>query len=159
MLCQLALSALTFSASAYASSSSNADTYISTEGPLARAGMLANIGPDGSKSSGASPGVVVASPSTTNPNYVYTWVRDSSLVFKTMIDQFTTGQDDSFEDLINDFITAEAALQQVTNPSGCVPCLFPRSDCIESYAETSRLVDSASQSSTSMKLHSKVPGK
>ncbi|KAF7980587.1 hypothetical protein HWV62_37342 [Athelia sp. TMB] len=118
MLGQLALSALVFSASTYASRSSSADTYISTEGPLARAGMLANIGPDGSKSSGASPGVVVASPSTTNPDYVYTWVRDSSLVFKTMIDQFTTGQDDSFGDLIDDFVSAEAALQQVANPSG-----------------------------------------
>jgi len=43
------------------------DSYIQSETPIAKAGVLANIGPDGSKSSGASPGVVIASPSTTNP--------------------------------------------------------------------------------------------
>jgi glucoamylase len=32
-------------------------------------------------------GVVIASPSASNPNYLYTWVRDSSLVFKSLIDQ------------------------------------------------------------------------
>ena len=33
------------------------------------------------------PGVVVAGSSTANPNYFYTWVRDSSLVFKFLINQ------------------------------------------------------------------------
>lgn len=35
----------------------------------------------------SKPGVVIASPSTTDPNYLYSWVRDSSLVFKSLIDQ------------------------------------------------------------------------
>jgi hypothetical protein len=34
------------------------DTYISTEGPIAKAGLLANIGPSGSKADGALAGVV-----------------------------------------------------------------------------------------------------
>jgi hypothetical protein len=33
--------------------SSLVDSYVSTELPIAKAGLLANIGPDGSKSSGA----------------------------------------------------------------------------------------------------------
>ena len=33
-------------------------------------------------------GVVIASPSATSPNYLYTWVRDSSLVLKFLIDQY-----------------------------------------------------------------------
>jgi hypothetical protein len=33
----------------------------------------ANIGPSGSKASGAKAGIVIASPSTVNPNYLYTW--------------------------------------------------------------------------------------
>jgi len=33
-------------------------------------------------------GLVIASPSTTNPNYLFTWTRDSALVFKTVIDQY-----------------------------------------------------------------------
>ncbi len=32
-------------------------------------------------------GLVIASPSTTNPDYLFTWTRDSALVFKTIIDQ------------------------------------------------------------------------
>ena len=63
---------------------------------------------------------MIASPSTSNPNYLYTWVRDSSLVFKVLIDQYTSGVDTSLRGLIDQFITAEATLQQVTNPSGTV---------------------------------------
>ena len=88
--------------------SSKADSYVMKEWPIAKAGLLANIGPSGSKSSGAKvralsshvncyhhpnylwrhkAGLVVASPSTVNPNYLFTWTRDSALVFKTIIDQ------------------------------------------------------------------------
>ncbi|KAJ8593011.1 glycoside hydrolase family 15 protein [Rhizopogon salebrosus TDB-379] len=100
--------------------SSSVDSYINTESPIAKAGVLANIGANGVKSSGAYPGVVIASPSTTNPNYLYTWVRDSSLVFKTLVDQYTSGQDASLHSLIDDFVSAEANIQQVTNPSGTI---------------------------------------
>jgi glucoamylase len=62
--------------------------------------------------------VVVASPSTVNPNYYYSWRRDSALVFKTLIDQYTSGQDDTLGPLIDDYIAAEAKYQQVPNPSG-----------------------------------------
>ncbi|KAJ7758125.1 glycoside hydrolase family 15 protein [Mycena maculata] len=95
-------------------------SYIATESPIAKAGLLANIGADGSKSSGALSGVVIASPNTVNPDYLYSWVRDSSLVFKLIIDQFTTGADTTLLGLIQDFITAESTLQQVSNPSGTV---------------------------------------
>ena len=63
---------------------------------------------------------MIASPSSTNPNYLYTWVRDSSLAFKVLVDQFTTGEDTSLRAQIDNFFTAEAALQQVSNPSGIV---------------------------------------
>ncbi|KAJ7451688.1 glucoamylase [Mycena latifolia] len=96
------------------------DTYVATESPIAKAGMLANIGPSGSKSEGAKAGVVIASPSTTNPDYLFTWTRDSSLVFKAIIDQFTSGADTTLLGQIQNFVTAESILQQVSNPSGTV---------------------------------------
>ncbi|KAI0304306.1 glucoamylase [Multifurca ochricompacta] len=102
------------------SQSTTADAYFGTESTIAKAGLLANIGPSGAKSSGAKSGIVIASPSTTNPNYLFTWVRDSSLVFKVIIDQFTLGQDPSLRGQIDNFFTAEAALQQVSNPSGTI---------------------------------------
>ncbi|KAJ7130879.1 glucoamylase [Mycena filopes] len=85
---------------------SSVDSYVAAESPIAKAGMLANIGPSGSKSLGAK--------------YVFTWVRDSSLVFKVITDQFTTGQDTTLLGQIQNFITAESNLQQVTNPSGTI---------------------------------------
>ncbi|KAN0087496.1 carbohydrate-binding module family 20 protein [Tylopilus felleus] len=99
---------------------STVEAYIATESPIAKAGVLANIGPSGSLSSDAYPGVVIASPSTENPNYLYSWVRDASLVFKTLIDQYTLGQDTSLRPIIDLFVQAEANIQQVTNPSGTV---------------------------------------
>lgn len=97
-----------------------ADTYAAKELPIAQAGLLANIGPDGAKSSGAYPGVVIASPSTSNPDYLYTWTRDSSLVFKALVDQLIAGGGPagSMSSLIDMFVTAEASIQQVPNPSG-----------------------------------------
>lgn len=96
------------------------DSYVGSEGPIAKAGVLANIGPNGSKASGAAAGVVVASPSKSDPDYWYTWTRDSSLVFKSLIDQYTTGIDStsSLRSLIDSFVIAEANIQQVSNPSG-----------------------------------------
>ncbi|KAN0127410.1 glucoamylase [Lactarius tabidus] len=104
----------------HVSDSPSADKYFSNELPIAKAGLLANIGPNGAKSSGAESGIVIASPNTVNPNYLYSWVRDSCLVFKVITDQYTLGQDNSLRDLIDRFFTAEAALQQVSNPSGLV---------------------------------------
>ncbi|KZT09226.1 carbohydrate-binding module family 20 protein [Laetiporus sulphureus 93-53] len=97
-------------------------SYITTESPIAEAGVLANIGASGSLSDGAYSGIVIASPSTVNPDYLYTWVRDSSLTFKVLIDQYTSGENssDSLRTLIDEFVTAESILQQTSNPSGTV---------------------------------------
>jgi glucoamylase len=64
-----------------------ADAYLAAQSPIAKANQLANNGPSGSKSQGAKAGIVIASPSTSNPNYLFTWIRDASLVFQTLIDQ------------------------------------------------------------------------
>lgn len=63
---------------------------------------------------------MIASPSTSNPDYLYTWLRDSSLVFKALIDQFTSGEDTTLRNLIDSFTSSQGRLQQVSNPSGTV---------------------------------------
>jgi hypothetical protein len=55
-----AVSTLALSAVVSAQSDS-VDQYISSEGPIAKAGLLANIGPDGSKSSGAKASILSCS--------------------------------------------------------------------------------------------------
>jgi len=44
------------------------DDFIASEGPIALQGVLNNIGSSGSKVAGAAPGLVVASPSKSNPD-------------------------------------------------------------------------------------------
>ncbi|QRV82228.1 glycoside hydrolase family 15 protein [Ceratobasidium sp. AG-Ba] len=90
----LALASSSLAASIPSWSPSTADSFQTTEYPIAKAGILANIGAGGAKDQGANKGVVIASPSKTDPDYVYTWVRDSALVYKK--------------------------LQQVSNPSGTI---------------------------------------
>ncbi|KAH9986639.1 Six-hairpin glycosidase-like protein [Russula vinacea] len=94
------------------------DTYIAKETPIAKSRLLANIGPDGDNSHGALAGIVIASPSTKNPDYLYSWTRDSALVFKLLIEDFVSGDDPSLRGQIDAYISVEARIQQTSNPSG-----------------------------------------
>ncbi|KAI0831613.1 carbohydrate-binding module family 20 protein [Hypoxylon sp. FL0890] len=94
------------------------DDFITTEEPIALSQLLANIGSTGSNVPGASSGVVVASPSTADPDYFYTWSRDAALVFKAIVDRFANSYDADLQTEIENYIIAQAKLQTVSNPSG-----------------------------------------
>ncbi|GAW02259.1 glycoside hydrolase family 15 protein [Lentinula edodes] len=101
--------------------SNSANDYIQREGPLAQAGLLANIGPNGNQASAAAPGIAIASPSTSNPNYLYSWTRDAALVFKVIVDHYARSpapRDLSLRTLIDSYADAQSRLQEVENPSG-----------------------------------------
>ena len=110
LLCQCAFASHSFS-------KRDLSSFIDSEKAIALDGILANIGPDGTLAQGAKAGVVIASPSTVNPNYLYTWTRDSALTLKTLIDEFTNGNE-ALQSHIEDYVSAVAYLQTVTNPSG-----------------------------------------
>lgn len=116
---------------------SPADAYFAKEMHIAKAGLFANIGPTGAKCQGAKAGIVIASPSSRDPDYLYTWTRDSSLVFQAIIDQcakpsltpklitdcakrVTLGIDPSLRPYIDDFVAAQKVIQQIKNPSGTI---------------------------------------
>ncbi|CZR52821.1 probable glucoamylase precursor [Phialocephala subalpina] len=94
------------------------DSFVATESPIALADMLCNIGSAGACASGASSGIVVASPDKTNPDYFYTWTRDSALTFKCIVDTFINSYSASLQTEIENYISAQAYLQTVSNPSG-----------------------------------------
>ncbi|KAM7208589.1 Six-hairpin glycosidase-like protein [Naviculisporaceae sp. PSN 640] len=94
------------------------DSFITTERPYALRRVLCNIGPNGCAAAGAAPGVVVASPSKSNPDYWYTWTRDAALVFKLVTDTFIDSYDKDLQTNIQNFIISQAKLQGVNNPSG-----------------------------------------
>ncbi|OJD26724.1 hypothetical protein ACJ73_01894 [Blastomyces percursus] len=93
------------------------DAWIAKASPHALQALLANIGADGAKVKGAAAGIVVASPSKKDPDYFYTWTRDASLVFKSLVDTFISGNA-SLQSNIHEFISAQAHLQVISNPSG-----------------------------------------
>ncbi|OOF92881.1 glycoside hydrolase family 15 protein [Aspergillus carbonarius ITEM 5010] len=93
------------------------DSWLSNEATVARTAILNNIGADGAWVSGADSGIVVASPSTDNPDYFYTWTRDSGLVIKTLVDLFRNGDSDLLA-TIEHYISAQAIVQGISNPSG-----------------------------------------
>ncbi|KUJ06868.1 1, 4-alpha-D-glucan glucohydrolase [Mollisia scopiformis] len=92
-------------------------SFTAAERAIALQGALNNIGPDGVKVPGAGAGFVVASPSKVNPDYFYTWTRDSALTLKMLIDEFIFGNT-ALQSYIDDYIHAQAKLQTVSNPSG-----------------------------------------
>jgi glucoamylase len=93
------------------------DSWLASESSVALQGILNNIGAQGSKVQGAYPGIVVASPSKSDPDYFFTWTRDAGLTIKCLVDQFIAGRS-NLEGTIQDYINAQGVLQGVNNPSG-----------------------------------------
>ena len=101
------------------------NTFITQQQLISIEGVLSNIGGlNSSLVNGSHPGVVVASPSTVNPDYFFTWTRDSALTYTMLIDELIFGNL-SLRKTIEDYTTAQAMLQTVTNPSGS---LWPAGD-------------------------------
>ncbi|KAL9942786.1 hypothetical protein D7B24_004167 [Verticillium nonalfalfae] len=96
----------------------NVDQWIQQELPIARAQLLCNIGPNGCNSAGVASGLVIASPSKSDPDYFFHWTRDAGLVFKAIIDLFVENYDAGLQQNIQNFIVGQAKLQTVNNPSG-----------------------------------------
>ncbi|KAL3435065.1 Six-hairpin glycosidase-like protein [Aspergillus tetrazonus] len=114
----LALShAVTAAPQLSARATASLDTWLSTETSFALDGILANIGANGAYAKTAKAGVVIASPSTENPDYYYTWTRDAALTVKVLVDLFHNG-DLSLQTVLEEYTNSQAYLQTVSNPSG-----------------------------------------
>ncbi|KAJ4246350.1 hypothetical protein NW762_013701 [Fusarium torreyae] len=96
---------------------SNLDRFIAKEADVSIKGVLANIGADGKRAQGAAPGAVVASPSRSDPDYWYTWTRDSALTYKVLIERLIHG-DKTLQRKVDEYVSTQAKLQGVSNPSG-----------------------------------------
>ncbi|KAJ5602220.1 hypothetical protein N7510_011754 [Penicillium lagena] len=93
------------------------DTWLASETAVAREAILNNIGSAGAWAESADSGIVIASPSTDNPDYYYQWTRDGALTMKTLIDLFKNG-DTGLLSVIEEYINAQAYIQTISNPSG-----------------------------------------
>ncbi|KAL1969255.1 hypothetical protein VTN77DRAFT_9447 [Rasamsonia byssochlamydoides] len=120
-LCVLGLTPAAFArvppARVAARATGSLDSFLATETPIALQGVLNNIGANGADVAGASPGIVVASPSKSDPDYFYSWTRDAALTAKYLVDAFIAGNT-GLQETIQEYISAQAYLQTVSNPSG-----------------------------------------
>lgn len=57
------------------------------------------------------PGMVVASPSRSNPDYYYDWVRDTALVYRALVDYYEIKKDPRIKKMIFTWVEAEAYRQ------------------------------------------------
>lgn len=62
--------------------------------------------------------MVIASPSQNNPDYLYTWTRDSALTLKEVVETFLNGYNTTLQTEIENYTGAQAIQQGVSNPSG-----------------------------------------
>ncbi|TGZ81816.1 putative glucoamylase [Ascodesmis nigricans] len=93
------------------------DAWVSAEEPIARSSIFRNIGNQGEFAKSAAPGVVIASPSTSSPDYYYQWTRDAALVYKTLLNTYINGNT-SMETLLEQYIDHQAGLQRLETRSG-----------------------------------------
>jgi len=96
------------------------ESFMESESSVALRGLLCNIGNQGCEASGVPNGVVIASPSKSNPDYWYTWTRDAALVMKAIVERFSANStfDTGLQNIIHAYVGSQAKLQGVSNPSG-----------------------------------------
>ncbi|KAK5956493.1 hypothetical protein OHC33_001978 [Knufia fluminis] len=101
------------------------EDYIARQFNISLEGALQNIGgANNNIVEAAGEGFVVASPSTTNPDYFFTWTRDSALTELMVTDELIFGTEsvgnNSLQVIVEQYTGAQAQLQTVTNPSGAL---------------------------------------
>ncbi|KAK4184856.1 family 15 putative glycoside hydrolase [Podospora australis] len=95
-------------------------SWIQGQTPVSWRKIFCNIGPDGCLVRGrnVAPGVVVASPSQSEPDYFYTWTRDAALVYKGLADALSANYTGQLNYEMQQFVISQAKQQAVGNPSG-----------------------------------------
>ncbi|KAI1863995.1 uncharacterized protein JN550_009274 [Neoarthrinium moseri] len=95
------------------------DSFVATEEPIALEQILCNIGPSGCHASGVGSGLLIASPSRSDPDYFFHWTRDAALTFKALVDRFVNHMNSVYSYAgLGYNIAGQARLQTVSNPSG-----------------------------------------
>lgn len=63
-------------------------------------------------------GIIIASPSNSNPNYYFQWTRDNAIIINSLIDEFYQSNDSSIKDIILQYFNNSIILQRLNNLSG-----------------------------------------
>jgi glucoamylase len=77
--------------------------------------MFTSVNPQGS-----APGFLAASLSTSDPDYYYSWTRDSALSFRVLIDQLAGGSNSTIDNYVKDYITYSKNAQSTSTVCNCL---------------------------------------
>ncbi|KAG8893569.1 Glucoamylase, intracellular sporulation-specific, partial [Tulasnella sp. 417] len=94
---------------------SRLSAWIEDEAALSWKKIFEQTGP----AAGALEGFVIASPSTKDPDYLYTWTRDSAIVTSAILEKLLRTGDTALEASLRLYAYSQKSLQRVCNPSGC----------------------------------------
>ena len=93
------------------------EAWIDSQKSASIQGLLINASPEG-----VTPGVVTASPSRSDPDYFFHWVRDASLVMSSVIDLYegslSASRKREYEKLLEEFVDFSRKNQLTQNLSG-----------------------------------------
>lgn len=83
--------------------------------PISLSKMFESINPPGS-----AKGFLAASLSTSNPDYYYSWTRDSALSYRVLVDQLRSGSNSTIDGMIQDYITFSKNAQTTSTVCNCL---------------------------------------
>ena len=92
------------------------DGWIASETSLSTTYMMRNVSPPG-----AAAGSVIASPSQSNPDYYYHWIRDASITMDAVVNLYVTTSGATRTQYYNtllDYVDFSRRNQMTPNPSG-----------------------------------------
>ncbi|CAO3633478.1 unnamed protein product [Cunninghamella echinulata] len=69
---------------------------------------------------GAAKGFLAASLSTSNPDYYYSWTRDSALSFRVLVDELRSGSNSTIDGLIQDYVAYSQKAQSTYTVCNCL---------------------------------------
>ncbi|CAO3639113.1 unnamed protein product [Cunninghamella blakesleeana] len=83
--------------------------------PISLSKMFQSINPTGS-----AKGFLAASLSTSNPDYYYSWTRDSALSYRVLVDELRSGSNSTIDGMIQDYIAFSENSQTTSTACNCL---------------------------------------
>ncbi|PSN61964.1 hypothetical protein BS50DRAFT_134287 [Corynespora cassiicola Philippines] len=100
------------------------DAWIEREETIALERLLDNVAPGGknTQGNGVVDGTVLASPSTSMPDYFFQWVRDAAITTQTLVDLYkadpSSERASQLATILDAYAQLQAGIQHTNNPSG-----------------------------------------
>lgn len=96
------------------------EAWLSQQSEIAYAGILANVGGSKTNEYNVAPGAVLASPSSSAPDYFYQWTRDAALTVRMLMEHLYDTQlgDPETKRLVELYLLNSFTLQRLDNLSG-----------------------------------------